>query len=413
MSFESSNLDVDFYHRPNTHTEIIQVGKGVPFGYEVVQNQALGISGVYGAWGESVDNSALKEQLAHKLGDNLKASEVGELDELGFTRRHILPPLKEEEYLELELEVGARLLTEAYQANGWKAEEVEGVIIGMSAPITEDYVDQICQRAKIPEDTLKVSVHKACDGSVAGLHLALNPNISPKSIPNIAQKLFGKKVLIGGIEGLSRFLRFSKDVNALQLFGNGAGIIGVIPGINIKYLTGATRAVFDEEGVLQVRMAYPHSRETMLEMNEFEPNHIRVAGMMHEPQGDDPISMAGMMGMVKLFIRNGVQIVTEVYNSYKLLLQERQIINKDIAVAIIHHANYKINKLKEKHLNNANIHFSMPWLVHDFGNVSAASNMIAFLRWLPNLKPTDHVLFDGFGAGTFYDALAVELTPNE
>jgi 3-oxoacyl-[acyl-carrier-protein] synthase III len=51
----------------------------------------------------------------------------------------------------------------------------------------------------------------------------------------------------------------------------------------------------------------------------------------------------------------------------------------------------------------------MPWLLSDFGNVSAASNMIAFLRELPKLKPGDHVLFDGFGAGTYYDVLAVAL----
>jgi 3-oxoacyl-[acyl-carrier-protein] synthase III len=51
----------------------------------------------------------------------------------------------------------------------------------------------------------------------------------------------------------------------------------------------------------------------------------------------------------------------------------------------------------------------MPWVLSEFGNVSAASNMIAFLRNLSALKPGDHVLFDSFGAGTYYDVLAVEL----
>jgi len=45
--------------------------------------------------------------------------------------------------------------------------------------------------------------------------------------------------------------------------------------------------------------------------------------------------------------------------------------------------------------------------VSDFGNVSAASNMIAFLRELQNINLGDHVLLDGFGAGTYYDVLAV------
>ena len=82
---------------------------------------------------------------------------------------------------------------------------------------------------------------------------------------------------------------------------------------------------------------------------------------------------------------------------------------KSLSVAIVHHANYKINKLKEKHLTGVGIVLPMPWLLSDFGNVSAASNMIAFLRELPNMKPLDHILIDGFGAGTYYDVLAVEL----
>jgi 3-oxoacyl-[acyl-carrier-protein] synthase III len=82
---------------------------------------------------------------------------------------------------------------------------------------------------------------------------------------------------------------------------------------------------------------------------------------------------------------------------------------KSIAVAIVHHANYKINKLKEKNLIREGINLPMPWLLSEFGNVSAASNMIAFLRELPMLKPGDHVLLDGFGAGTYYDTIVVEM----
>jgi 3-oxoacyl-[acyl-carrier-protein] synthase III len=51
----------------------------------------------------------------------------------------------------------------------------------------------------------------------------------------------------------------------------------------------------------------------------------------------------------------------------------------------------------------------MPWLLNDFGNVSAASNIIAFLRQLPNIHLGDHILFDGFGAGTYYDVMAVSM----
>jgi len=82
---------------------------------------------------------------------------------------------------------------------------------------------------------------------------------------------------------------------------------------------------------------------------------------------------------------------------------------KDIAVSIVHHANYKINLLKAKQLQKEGINIPMPWLLSDFGNVSAASAMIAFLRMLNQLHTGDHVMFDGFGAGTYYDVVAVEL----
>ena len=177
----------------------------------------------------------------------------------------------------------------------------------------------------------------------------------------------------------------------------------------MKFLVGKSHEAFDEEGVLAIQMAYPHSRQALLDVTRTGASHIRVAGLMHEPSNGEAIEMAGPMGMVKLFVRTGVQVVKDVYQTYQSLMEKIDMPDKSIAVAIVHQANYKINRLKEKHLQKLGIKFPMPWLVNDFGNVSAASNMIAFLRELPNLHPGDHILFDGFGAGTYYDVLAVEL----
>lgn len=409
MSEIHSEQPIRFFDRPNVEVETLPYGDGIPLGIEQVYNPKVGLGGAYAGWGIAVDNQSLPQRLEERLGDKIANSEVGSLDELGFYSRHHLPDLTPQEHLDLEVEVGAKLLQKAAAANGWEPEEVDGVLVGMSSPVCEDYLERICQKAGIAQEALKVSVHKACDGSVGSLHLALNPFLSLPAKVNIAEELSGKKVLVGGIEGLSRFLYASQDVNALQLFGNGAGIIGIIPGETMKFLTGATREAYDEEGVLQVKMTYPHSRETLLEVSQAGQSHLRVAGLMHEPDGDAPIAMAGMMGMVKLFIRNGVQVVTEVYRAYQQLMEKLGEPGKQLAVAIAHHANYKINKLKEKQVQSAGIAVNFPWLLHDFGNVSAASNMIAFLRYLPNLNPGDHVLIDGFGAGTYYDSLTVAL----
>ena len=409
---------VSFFDRPNIEKGTINVAMGIPFATERVANPSVGIGGVYGTWGDGYDNETLPSFLEERLGHPLQANEKLNLSELGFLNRHHTPlHLTPEEHTQLEVEVGTRFLIEAIKACNWVPSEVEAVLIGMSAPVSEDYLNRITRAAGIPESALKVATHKACDGSTSSLHLALNPDL-PENMQlkdkNIADSLYGKKVLVGGIEGLSRFVGSSHDANALQLFGNAAGIVGVIPGQTMKFLAGRSREVFDDEGVLQVAMYYPHSHqkpagESNVDVTQPFDHNIRVAGLMHEPQDGSSITMAGPMGMVKLFVRTGVQVVRDVYAAYQAKLDELGMAGKSLAVAIVHHANYKINKLKEKHLQNEGIILPMPWLLSDFGNVSAASNMIAFLRELPNLKPLDHILIDGFGAGTYYDALAVEL----
>jgi 3-oxoacyl-[acyl-carrier-protein] synthase III len=411
------NTKVSFFDRPNVEKGVIQVGQGIPFGIERVTNLAVGIGGVYGTWGESYDNETLPLFLEQRLGRPLSPNEKLNLSELGFSNRHHLPlDLSPEQHRQLEIEIGTRFLREAIQACNWQPSEVEAVLIGMSAPISEDFLNQITKAAGIPESALKVAIHKACDGSTSSLHLALNPELpeNKQLDQNIAESLYGKKVLVGGIEGLSRFIISSHDPIALQMFGNAAGIVGVIPGQTMKFLAGRSREVFDDEGVLQVAMYYPHSKQnpegqSNVDVTEPLEHNIRVAGLMHEPQDGSSISMAGPMGMVKLFVRTGVQVVRDVYAAYQTRLDELGMAGRSLAVAIVHHANYKINKLKEKHLQNEGIVLPMPWLLSEFGNVSAASNMIAFLRELPNMKPFDHILIDGFGAGTYYDALAVEL----
>ncbi len=404
---------VSFYEQPQVTMEVIPVGGGTPIGIERVFHPEIGIGGAYGTWGPGFDNEALTKVMKEHFGDAFTDNDSMDLAQLGFVNRHHAPQLSQEEHIELE--VGARFLREAAAANGWKPEEVEGVLIGMTLPVVDDYTVRIARAAGIPESAIKVSIHKACDGSMGALHLLLNPELPEhqKMECNLAEELVGKKVLVGGIEGLSRYLQKSFDKSALQLFGNGAGIIGVIPGENMKFLVGESHEAFDEKGVLEVSMYYPHSRQrvagqSLIEVSQAGDNHFRVAGLMHEPDSGDPVVMAGPMGMVKLFVRTGVKVVGRVYTRYQSLMEEMGT-PKEITVTIVHHANLKINRLKFKRLKNIGINLPMPWVLSEFGNVSAASNMIAFLRKLPSINPGEHILFDGFGAGTYYDAFAVSL----
>jgi len=414
MTENAQPVPVSFYERPNVENEILPIAGGVKIGIERVTNSALGLGGAYGGWGDNYNNQTLPGFVGRRLGTELPESDVMNLGELGFHHRMHIPDLSEADHIELEVEVGARLVRAAAQANGWEPDEVDGLLVGMSAPVSDDYVAQIARRAGMREDALKVSVHKACDGSMGALNLAINPDLAIPGGMNVAEELAGKKALVGGIEGLSRFTSHARDKNALQLFGNGMGLFGVVPGENMKLLAGRSHENYDQEGLLQVRMYYPHSKEmapgkSLLEIQQDGNSHIRVAGMMHEPQDGLPIVMAGLMGMVKLFVRSGVEVVTDVHQQYQALMEKLGQSGRSINVAIAHHANYKINLLKAKQLGKEGINFPMPWLLHDFGNVSAASCAIAFLRQLQEIKPGDHVLFDGFGAGTYYDVMAVSM----
>jgi len=121
-----------FFKRPRVKTEIIPVATGIPFGVERVLNSKVGIGGAYGTWGESYDNISLMDLVSIRMGNPLPEAEKMNLSELGFISRHHVQALTKEEHLELELEVGSRLLREAAIANQWKIEDVEAVLIGIS-----------------------------------------------------------------------------------------------------------------------------------------------------------------------------------------------------------------------------------------------------------------------------------------
>ena len=150
MTENENNTGTSFFERPNVEMRNIPVAGGIPFGMESVTNSALGIGGAYGAWGPSYNNQQLPAFVSMRLGQTLPESEVMNLSELGFVSRHHIETLTGAEHLEVELEVGASLLKQAAKANGWEPSEVEGVLIGMSGPVSLDYVEQISKRAGIP-----------------------------------------------------------------------------------------------------------------------------------------------------------------------------------------------------------------------------------------------------------------------
>ena len=120
MDEKEKIIGASFFDRPNVEKDIIPVADGIPFGMESVTNTALGIGGAYAAWGRSYDNSELPAFVEYRLGEPLPETDVlSNLSELGFDSRHHIPDLNDADHLELELEVGTRLLKQATKASGW------------------------------------------------------------------------------------------------------------------------------------------------------------------------------------------------------------------------------------------------------------------------------------------------------
>jgi len=168
---------VPFYERPKVQLINIPIGGGIPFGFEKISNPEVGVGGVYGTWGKCYDNASLPELIEQSTGSPLENSERMNLAPLGFIHRHHLPGISDDDHIKIETAVGARLLQEAANASGWEPGEVDAVLVGMSGPASENYTEQISRLAGIRENALKVSVHKACDGSAGALHLTLNPDL--------------------------------------------------------------------------------------------------------------------------------------------------------------------------------------------------------------------------------------------
>lgn len=372
------------------------------FAERVPGKPEIGLGGEYAGWGVMLSNDQLPAYLENFLGRKLAASETLELSSKGFDSRFLTLHFSLEGQKEVEIAVGERLVAGALQANNWNPEEVDALFIGTSIPTHPHYTVEIAQRVGIPEKTPKVSVHTACDSSMRALNLALS-----------TRNLQGKKVLIGGIENLSRGLIGTKDTQALQLFGNAGAVIGIVPGESLVPVVSRSATIYDEEGALQVAMAYDVPKGDLPAMDYFpDENHIVIAGKLPEPEDGSSIKMKDNRGMLKLFGYNTADIVAQTLNQFKSRTGASGNPDGWFDGVVMHHANYKIAESQSRRLERAHglkLDLTKHFVVREFGNVSAASPMISWLKQVDKMKEGTRWLFVGYGAGGYYDTLVAEV----
>ena len=393
-----------------TPDEILPIGEGIPYYPErVVGDKERGLGGVYAGWGQRVTNEELPGYVGDFLGRNLEPSEILELDSKGFTSRHLTLHLPHEEAAQAELMVGERAIKGTIEANGWYPDEIDALVIGITSPLSSDFTVEMARRAGIPESALKISVHTACDSSMRGL-----------SWVEQNEKLKGKKVLLGAVENLSRGLAGggivepTKDTQALQLFGNGVGFIGIVPEVSLRpiVIRQGGEDMYDKEGALQVAVNYSLLGSSQIEERQYPGNHTVIAGRMPKPVDGTSVKMADNRGMLTLFGHNTADL------TYEVLVETRDKLglsgdpNEWFQWVVMHNANFKISRSQSARLERV---YKLPldltpyFVLSDFGNVSAASPMISWLRQSNKMTQGTRGLFVGYGAGGYYDVISAQV----
>jgi len=96
-----------------------------------------------------------------------------------------------------------------------------------SLPLREDYGRPHRGAAGIPDSALKVSVTRPVT-ALGALNLAMNPDLPRTGVASVTCGGVVRRAAGGGNRGAEPVMLRTRDRQALQLFGNGAGIFGVI-----------------------------------------------------------------------------------------------------------------------------------------------------------------------------------------
>jgi 3-oxoacyl-[acyl-carrier-protein] synthase III len=394
----------------STPNEILPIGDGVPYYPErVVGDKERGLGGIYAGWGQRVTNEELPDYVGKFLGRSLEPSETLELDSKGFTSRHLTLHLSHKEAAEAELMVAERTIKGAIEANGWDPSQLDALVIGMTSPLFSDFTVEMAKRVGIPESAPKVSVDTACDSSMRGLSWVMQN-----------ENLKGKKVLLGAVENLSRGLTGggtvepTKDTQALQLFANGVGFIGIVPEVSLHPIVvrQGDENMYDRQGALQVAVNYSLPGSSQIEERQYPGNHTVIAGRMPKPVDGTSVKMADNRGMLTLFGHNTADIINRVLVETRDKLRLSGNPDEWFQWVVMHNANFKISRSQSARLERE---YKLPldltkyFIVGDFGNVSAASPMISWLRQANKMTQGTRGLFVGYGAGGYYDVISAQV----
>jgi 3-oxoacyl-[acyl-carrier-protein] synthase III len=392
-----------------TPKEMLPVGEGVAYyPKEFLGNPEVGLGGVHAGWGKVLTNEQLPDYISGIIGRELEPGEILQLDGMGFESRYRTDYLDRRMQERAEWELGIRMLKTALKKNGWSTSEIGFLAVGMSSPVCEDVTVRLAREVGIPEEATKITVHKACDSTGHALNLLLDEK----------NGFYGKKGLLFGLEGLSRGLSErdgvgqTRDVQAHQLFANGAGIIGLVPGVTLLPISVRSEDLGDPKGALRASVDYrmpPEGKEVEVRIDE-KNNHIVVAGRIAKPTNGEGIHMYSNKGMLGQFGIGTADLIAPVTEETRKRLEFNGDANGMYDWIVQHHPNYKILLSQSKRLlrgHGISLRMDEHWKIHNYGNVSAASLVIDMLETSGDMRPGTVGLIVAYGAGAHYDVMSV------
>ena len=389
-----------------THKEIqpFSVKERVRLGKEMVV--------VYGVWGTEFDNEQLMKFVKDRPEKEQRLIDAM-IKGTGITKRHhTWPPRSRKEHSSLineeQVVVGARVTREALAANGW--DKVDLLIVTASAPLSDDFAEQIADRAGLADVETRLYC-LACDGAIAALH-------------DVLRTLRDGRVAITAVEGLSSGVEFNPvDITCATIFCNGAASLVFSPK-NIELLAGKTVIVPDNYGVIRMPRTYdlPGPEERLEpppwyelepgaeEKFAFTPNKV----MMEIPEADSDYAQMDGFRTAKFFARVVPPVVHSLLEEY----YQDGLSRLKTMLGVFHQPSAGVlglaNKRIEKMLKRANLpDLSIPWILDKIGmgNVSSATTPLTWAQLkqegrIPKGEPFN---ITGFGVGASLTSMVVRV----
>jgi 3-oxoacyl-[acyl-carrier-protein] synthase III len=389
---------------------------------------------VTGAWGEEFDNARLISVFVDSLPDESEREQARRMiANTGIAKRHhnwplLLSRLEDADIInEQQVRVGAAITQESIEANGWDKGDVEFLVVVNSAPLSEDFAQQVAYEAGLAHAQTKL-YSMACNGAIAAVHDILRTDAVERAV-------------VTTVEGLSPGVNLNPgevDIVSATIFGNGCSSLAFSPVESVTLLAGRTVIVPDETptqsgkvGVIRMPrsllLAWPE-KEEQSPLPEWYVLPDEAEGrfaygpekvMMKMPETDsDYIEMEGVAA--RFFSREASRVTCDFLNEYydgELPHQYyptgspyehySRLARPETLFVISHQPNEGIliltGKMANRKLRPAGPELIIPWVLDKVGKGNTSSDTILgawgqFERedQIPKGTP---ILIMGFGAG--------------